>query len=118
MRKRTLLLSITAAGVAGAAALGWVTIRRGFSARAEPSSIETLVATTARKLVELRVLLLLASGQGFQCEPQSQHNFDDWKASQPSRNMSGVRANAATGSAHDLPQTAFTAKPARAIQAI
>jgi mono/diheme cytochrome c family protein len=50
MRKRTLLLSIIAAGVAGAAAFGWMTIRRGFSARAEPSSIETLVATTARRL--------------------------------------------------------------------
>jgi NADPH:quinone reductase-like Zn-dependent oxidoreductase len=33
MRKRTVLLSITAAGIAGAAAFGWVTIRRGFSAR-------------------------------------------------------------------------------------
>jgi len=50
MRKRSILLSIFAAGVAGAAVFGWVTIRRGFSARAEPSSIETLVATAARKL--------------------------------------------------------------------
>jgi mono/diheme cytochrome c family protein len=50
MRKRTLLLSITAAGIAGAAAFGWVTIRRGFSARDNPSSIETYVATTARRL--------------------------------------------------------------------
>jgi mono/diheme cytochrome c family protein len=32
------------------ALLGWFEIRRGFSARAEPSSIETLVATTARRL--------------------------------------------------------------------
>lgn len=32
--------------------------------------------------------------------------------------ISGVRARAATGSAHDLPQIAFTAKPARAIQAM
>jgi hypothetical protein len=30
--------------------LGWFEIRRGFSARAEPSSIETLLATTARRL--------------------------------------------------------------------
>jgi len=50
MRKSTLLLSITAAGVAGAAALGWVTIRRGFSARDNPSVVETYVAKTARKL--------------------------------------------------------------------
>src|SRR6201997_358673 len=50
MRKRTLLLSITVAFVAAAAAFGWVTIRRGFSARDNPSSIETLVATTARQL--------------------------------------------------------------------
>src|SRR5579863_1241732 len=50
MRKRTLLLSITVACVAAAAALGWVTIRRGFSARDNPSAIETLVATTARQL--------------------------------------------------------------------
>jgi len=50
MKKRTLLLFIIAVGIAGAAAFGWMTIRRGFSARAEPSSIETLVATTARKL--------------------------------------------------------------------
>src|SRR6267378_4307114 len=32
--------------------------------------------------------------------------------------MRGVSATAATGSAHDLPQMAFTAKPASAIQAI
>lgn len=50
MRKRTLLLSITAAGVAGAAALGWITIRRGFSARDNPSAMEAYVAKTARKL--------------------------------------------------------------------
>jgi mono/diheme cytochrome c family protein len=50
MRKRTLLLSITAAGVAGAAAFGWVTIRRGFSARENPSIVETYVASTARRL--------------------------------------------------------------------
>ena len=50
MRKRTLFLSITVACVAAAAALGWVTIRRGFSARDNPSAIETLIATTARQL--------------------------------------------------------------------
>lgn len=50
MRKRTLLLSITAAGVAGAAAFGWVTIRRGFSARENPSVAETYVARTTRRL--------------------------------------------------------------------
>ena len=50
MRKRTLLLSIIAAGVAGAAAFGWVTIRRGFSARDNPSVVETYVAKTARRL--------------------------------------------------------------------
>jgi mono/diheme cytochrome c family protein len=50
MRKRTLLLSIAVAGIAGAVAFGWVTIRRGFSARDNPSPIEKLVATTARQL--------------------------------------------------------------------
>jgi len=50
MRKRTLLLSITAAGVAGAAAFGWMTIRRGFSARDNPSALEAYLAKTARNL--------------------------------------------------------------------
>ncbi len=50
MRKRTLLLSIIAAGIAGAIAFGWVTIRRGFSARDNPSVVETYVAKTARRL--------------------------------------------------------------------
>jgi mono/diheme cytochrome c family protein len=50
MRKRTLLLSIIVACIAAGAAFGWVTIRRGFSARDNPSAIETLVATTARQL--------------------------------------------------------------------
>jgi len=50
MRKHTLLLSITVACIAAAAAFRWVTIRRGFSARDNPSAIETLVATTARQL--------------------------------------------------------------------
>jgi mono/diheme cytochrome c family protein len=50
MRKRTLLLSLTAAGVAGAVAFAWVTIRRGFSVRDNPSAIEAYLATTARNL--------------------------------------------------------------------
>ena len=50
MRKRPFLLSITAASVAGAAAFGWMTIRRGFSARDNPSAMEVYVAKTARKL--------------------------------------------------------------------
>ena len=50
MRKRTLLLSITVAWVAATAALGWVTIRRGFRARDNPSAVETLIATTTRQL--------------------------------------------------------------------
>jgi mono/diheme cytochrome c family protein len=49
MRKRPLFLTIVAAGVAGAA-FGWTTIRRGFSARDNPSAIEAFVARTARKL--------------------------------------------------------------------
>jgi mono/diheme cytochrome c family protein len=50
MRKRTLLLLITAASIAGAVAFGWVTIRRGFSVRDNPSAIEAYLATTARNL--------------------------------------------------------------------
>ena len=50
MRKRTLLLWIIAAGVAGTAAFGYFTIRRGFSARDNPSAMETYVAKTARRL--------------------------------------------------------------------
>jgi mono/diheme cytochrome c family protein len=50
MKKRTLLLSIAAAGIAGAAAFGWVTIRRGFSARDNPSAMEVYLAKTTRKL--------------------------------------------------------------------
>jgi mono/diheme cytochrome c family protein len=48
MRKRALILSIAA--VAGAATFGWMTIRRGFSARDNPSALEAFVARTARKL--------------------------------------------------------------------
>jgi mono/diheme cytochrome c family protein len=50
MRKRTLLLSIIAAGIAGAAAFGWVIIRRGFNARDNPSAFEIYLAKTARHL--------------------------------------------------------------------
>ena len=50
MRKRALLISIIAAGAAGAAAFGWITVRRGFSARDNPSAMEAYMAKTARKL--------------------------------------------------------------------
>jgi mono/diheme cytochrome c family protein len=50
MRKRTLLLSIITAGIGGAGAFGWMTIRRGFSARDNPSVVETYIAKTARRL--------------------------------------------------------------------
>ena len=50
MRKSALLLSIIAAGVAAVAALGWITIHHGFSARDNPSLIERFVARTAHSL--------------------------------------------------------------------
>jgi len=50
MRKRTLLLTIAVVIVAGIAAFGWMTIRRGFSARDKPSAMEAYMAKTARKL--------------------------------------------------------------------
>jgi hypothetical protein len=50
MRRRSLFLSIIAAGVAGVAAFGWVTIRHGFSARDNPSWMETFVARTTRSM--------------------------------------------------------------------
>jgi mono/diheme cytochrome c family protein len=50
MKKRTLFLSIIVAGIAGATAFGWMTIRRGFSARDNPSAMEAYVARAARKL--------------------------------------------------------------------
>jgi mono/diheme cytochrome c family protein len=50
MKKRTLLLSIVVTAIVGAAAFGWMTIRRGFSARDTPSAMEAYVAKTARKL--------------------------------------------------------------------
>ena len=50
MRKRTLLILIIAAGMAGAAVFGFTTIHRGFSARDNPSVVELYVAKTARRL--------------------------------------------------------------------
>jgi cytochrome c553 len=52
MRKRTplLFLSIAVAVVAAVATFGWVTIRRGFSARGNPSALEAYLAKTARSL--------------------------------------------------------------------
>jgi mono/diheme cytochrome c family protein len=50
MRKRTLLLWITVLVVPGAFAFGWMSLRRGFSARDNPSVMEAYVAKTARKL--------------------------------------------------------------------
>ena len=50
MGKRTLVMLIVAAGLAGAAVFGFTTIRRGLSARDNPSAIETYVAKTARRL--------------------------------------------------------------------
>jgi mono/diheme cytochrome c family protein len=50
MRKRTLLLTIAVVIVAGIAAFGWMTIRRGFSARDNPSAMEAYMAKTARNL--------------------------------------------------------------------
>ncbi|SRR5229473_2802874 len=50
MRKRTFLLSITVAGIAGAAAFGWVTIRRGFSARDNPLRWRLISQRQARRL--------------------------------------------------------------------
>lgn len=50
MGKRTLVMLIVAAGLAGAAVFEFTTIRRGFSARDNPSAIETYLAKTARRL--------------------------------------------------------------------
>jgi mono/diheme cytochrome c family protein len=50
MRKRALLLSIFVAVVIVAAAFAWMTIRRGFSARDNPSALEAYAARTARTL--------------------------------------------------------------------
>ena len=50
MRKGTLFLFLAAAGVTAVAAFGLVSIRRGFSARDNPSWIETIVARTTRSM--------------------------------------------------------------------
>ena len=50
MRRRTLILFFVAVGIVAAAIGGFTTIRRGFSARDNPSAIETYVAKTARRL--------------------------------------------------------------------
>lgn len=50
MRKHAVLLSILIAGVGGASVFGWVTIRRGFSARDNPSALEIYVAKNVRSL--------------------------------------------------------------------
>ena len=50
MRKRTLFLLFIVVGLVGVAAFGWVTMRRGFSARDNPSGVETYIAKTARRL--------------------------------------------------------------------
>jgi hypothetical protein len=49
MRKRTLLMLIVAAGTAGAAVFGLTTIRRGVSARDDPSAMEAYIAKSARR---------------------------------------------------------------------
>jgi mono/diheme cytochrome c family protein len=50
MRKRTVVLLLVVLGLAGGGILGWITIRRGFSARDNPSALEAYVAKTARAL--------------------------------------------------------------------
>jgi mono/diheme cytochrome c family protein len=50
MRRRSILLSIFLVGIAGAGVFGWATIRRGFSARDNPSALEAYVARAVRAL--------------------------------------------------------------------
>ncbi len=50
MKPRGILTLFVAVAFILAAALVWTEIRRGFSARAKPSYIETLLASTARRL--------------------------------------------------------------------
>lgn len=50
MRLAKIIVITLIIAVAAAISLGWHEIRRGFSARGTPSSIETLVAKTARRL--------------------------------------------------------------------
>jgi mono/diheme cytochrome c family protein len=50
MRKRTLAFLAIIAGLAGGAIFGWMTIRRGFSARDNPSRMEAMMARDARNM--------------------------------------------------------------------
>jgi mono/diheme cytochrome c family protein len=50
MRKRTIFFLLVGIALAGCGIFGWITIRRGFSARDNPSRLETYVAETARAL--------------------------------------------------------------------
>ena len=50
MKRLKLMRLVVLVFVISGAVIGWFEIRRGFSARAEPSTIETFLATTARKL--------------------------------------------------------------------
>ena len=48
--RRPIVVSVIVLGLVAAASYGWMTIRRGFSARDDPSVIEAYVAKTARTL--------------------------------------------------------------------
>ena len=50
MRSLKLMGFVALVAVIFGTLFAWFEIRRGFSARAEPSSVETFMATTARKL--------------------------------------------------------------------
>jgi mono/diheme cytochrome c family protein len=50
MRKRTWVFVVIITMLAGAVIYGWMTIRRGFSARDHPSRVEVVVATLTRNL--------------------------------------------------------------------
>ena len=46
--RRHIVFLVIAIGLVGAIVLGWITIRRGFSARDNPSALETYIAKAAR----------------------------------------------------------------------
>ena len=46
--RRHIVFLVIAIGLVGAIVLGWITIRRGFSARDNPSALETYIARAAR----------------------------------------------------------------------
>ncbi len=50
MRKRTVVFLFVVLGLAAGVIFGWMTIRRGFSARENPSALEAYLAKTARAL--------------------------------------------------------------------